>query len=242
MSNPKTPARKSTAAAAVKPKRPRGRPARLSRQAIIDQAMALLATRSADELTLTSVAAGLGTATMSLYNYFPNHEALLNAVADHAFSLLKLPKQKANEPWQETVLAWLWALQHHCQRYPVVFKMIGLEGQLSTAWLKVCAPIIQLLRDQGLEGDGLAFVSAWFANHTIGFMLAEASAPAFRHPISLSHLEKLSPEEQELFLSLRGHLPAVSTEKVLDFGFRLLIKGIEQLVPPSTKKRSRSTS
>ncbi len=231
MSNPKAPAPAASAGVMVKPKRPRGRPARLSHQAIVEQAMLLLATRSADDLTLTSVAAGLGTATMSLYNYFPNYEALLNAVADHAFSLFELPQARPDQPWQEVVLDWLWALQRHCHQHPVVFKMIGLEGQLSTAWLKVCAPVIQLLRTRGLEGDDLAFAAAWFSNHTIGFLLTEASAPSFRHPISLSHLEQLAPAEQELFLAIRNHLPGVQSERVLDFGFRLLISGIEQLLP-----------
>jgi AcrR family transcriptional regulator len=235
MPEQKNPGRKSSPEQPAPPKRPRGRPARLSRQAIIEQAMALLATRSADELTLTSVAAGLGTATMSLYNYFPNHEALLNAVADHAFSLFKLPKARPGQPWQEEVMAWLWALQRHCESHPVVFKMIGLEGQISAAWLKASAPMLQLLRDLGLVGEELAFACAWFTNHAIGLMLAEASAPAFRHPISLGHLEQLTPEEQELYLMLRPHLPAITSESVLNFGFRLLVHGIEQLLPAAEK-------
>lgn len=242
MSNAKTPGRKS-AAVVPAPKRPRGRPARLSRQVIIDMAMEQLATRSADELTLTGVAAGLGMATMSLYNYFPNHEALLNAVADHSFSLYKMPKQRANQAWQTYLSDWLWALQEHCTLHPVVFKVIGLEGQLSSAWLKVCAPAIQTLRDQGLEGERLAFVTAWFFNHAIGLLLAESSAPAFRHPISLGHLEKLSPEEQETFLSLRPHLSSTASEKVLEFGFDLLIEGVAKLVSPPAPppKRRRRT-
>lgn len=230
MSNPKTPAQKS-AAAASKPRRPRGRPARLSHQVIIEQAMALLATRSADELTLTSVAAGLGTATMSLYNYFPNHEALLNAVADHAFSLFKVPKPRARQTWQEAMLAWLWALQRHCAQHPVVFKIIGLDGQVSAASLKVFAPVLKIFRELGLEGEDLAFVMAWFTSHAVGLMLTEASAPAFRHPIALGHLEKLTPEEQEAFLMMRPYMEKVSREQVLEHGFRLIITGVEALLP-----------
>lgn len=235
MSNSKTSAPKAAAVAAAKPRRPRGRPARLSRQAIIDQAMLLLATRSADELTLTSVAAGLGTATMSLYNYFPNHEALLNAVADHAFSLFKVPKPRARQSWQEEMLAWLWALQRHCAQHPVVFKIIGLEGQVSTASLKVFAPLLQMLRKLGLEGPQLAFASAWFTSHAVGLMLTEASAPAFRHPIALGHLEKLTPEEQETFLMMRSHTERVTSEQVLEHGFRLIITGVEQMLPAAKK-------
>jgi len=231
MSNPKAPAQKPAAVATAKPRRPRGRPARLSREAIIDQAMLLLATRSADELTLTSVAAGLGTATMSLYNYFPNHEALLNAVADHAFSLFKVPKPRASQSWQENMLAWLWALQRHCAKHPVVFKIIGLEGQVSTASLRVFAPVLQMLRGLGLEREQLAFVSAWFTSHAVGLMLTEASAAAFRHPIALGHLEKLTPEEQETFLMMRSHTEKVTSEQVLEHGFRLIITGVEQLLP-----------
>jgi len=239
MSNRKTSAQK-TAAVAAKPKRPRGRPARLSRQAIIDQAMLLLATRSADELTLTAVAAGLGTATMSLYNYFPNHEALLNAVADHAFSLFKVPKARARQSWQETMLAWLWALQRHCAQHPVVFKIIGLDGQVSPASIKVFAPVLQMLRELGLEGRDLAFASAWFTSHAVGLMLTEASAPAFRHPIALGHLEKLTPEEQETFLMMRAHTEQVTSEQVLEHGFRLIIAGVEQLLPAPKKTPRRN--
>jgi AcrR family transcriptional regulator len=216
--------------------RPRGRPARLSQQVVITKTLELLADRRPEEITLALLAEELNTATVSLYKYFPNRDALLDSVAEYFYSLFDFPQAGSKQRWQDTALAWLWAVHAHIQRYPLVSRMYGVEGQLSTAIMKMSAPALHLLARAGLEGSALAFASTWFVNQALGLILNESSAGDFRQPISLRHIVDLPQQDQDIYLALKPHMSAVDSKAVLDFGFNLMIRGLEDLVKKSGKK------
>jgi AcrR family transcriptional regulator len=208
----------------------RGRPARLSQHAVVLATMALLEKRLPDEITLALLAKELNTATVSLYKYFPNRDAVLNAVAEHFYSLFEFPAPRRNQAWQKTALDWLWAVHRHMQRHPLASRMYGVDGQLSTAMMKMCAPATRMLEQQGLQGEALAFANAWFINHALGLIFNEVSAGDFRQPIALRHVVDLPAEDQETYLALRPYIATVKSVDVLEFGFNMMIAGLEQLL------------
>lgn len=218
--------------------RARGRPATLSHQAIIDCALLTLERHEADDLSMADIAHGLGVSTMSLYKYFPNREALLAAVADHAFSFLALPE--AGDDWRAYLRDWLAAVQQHADRYPVVRKVMGWEGRVPTAWIAVCAPVLVLLRDQGLTGDDLAFAHNWFLSSATGLMMVEAVAPTYRSSVTLGQLDQLPREAQEVYLSVLPALPKVDRQAILAFGFDQLVAGVEILLRRTTGRTARA--
>jgi AcrR family transcriptional regulator len=239
-SNPAT--GKSAVPPAPKPKRPRGRPPQLSKQKIVDKAMELLATQSADDLSLAAVAEALALPTMSLYYHFPNLKTLLEAVADHAFSLFKAPKPRAQQSWQELSLAWLWALQRHCERYPVTLKIIAVEGQPSPAWMRVRAPMLRLLQSLGLDGPALAFASNWFINQAVGLILLEQAAHFGRQSFAQNPLLELDEEDREIYRVLQQHLPKIRRDDALEFGFKATIQTLERLVAESSSAPAPGTA
>jgi AcrR family transcriptional regulator len=206
-----------------------GRQARLSRDKIIAQALALLEERAVEELTMTRIAERLGTTTMALYKYFPNRDALLGALADHIFALFD-PAMPAAGAWQEQLLAWLLALQRHLERYPAMLKVAGWEGRLSGAWIRVLAPAAQVLEQCGLSGERLAFVLVWFTSSAIGLMRTELESSAYRQSYSLSALDQLSPREQQIFMQLLPHLPNTDRGEVTAFGLQQLVLALERLL------------
>jgi AcrR family transcriptional regulator len=215
-----------------KRKRSPGRPAGLSQQAIVGTAMELLTTFTTDELSFAKLADQFGVAPMTLYNYFPNREALLNAVADHAFSLFKPAAANTRQTWQQQLLAWLWALQRHCQQHPVVFKVMGFEGGLSQAWVAATTPAYRILRERGLKGRELAQVSSWFMADAMGLIIADALMPIYRRPPGLAHLEELDADAQDIHLTLRKYLVDIPSDEWLEFGFQRLLASLEQIVGP----------
>lgn len=230
--SPANPAVAGAANNAERPKRPRGRPPRLSEQVIIDKTMELLTTHSADDISMAMVAESLGIPTMSLYNYFANHAALLNAVSDYAFSLFKFPDSQLQKPWQEALLAWLWALQHHLDQHPVAIKIVSVEGQASQAWTKVMNPVLQVLKRLGLKGSALTFAIAWFTSETIGLMMIESSAHPSRQVFAQREpFPDLDEEDQENHLLLKKHIGKIRRDDVLDFGFQSAIRALALLLP-----------
>jgi AcrR family transcriptional regulator len=220
-------AAKSTKSAALKVPRLSGRPPRLSKQAIIAASIALLDRGSAETFTLAQVAEELDTVSMALYNYFPSREALLGAVADHICMQFKMPKAKANQTWQDTLRAWLWTFKKHAERYPVIFKVLGIDGQTSAGWLRISMTVGKTLQEQGMSGKELAMNSWLFCAHAVSLVMYELTDNAFRSPISLSNLQELEPHEQDFFLMLRPFHIHVSSSDVLAEGFNQLIQGLE---------------
>lgn len=223
----------TTTGGAPRVKRAPGRPARLSAEAIIGAAAKLLENCSTDELTFAGLAGEFGVAPMTLYNYFPNREVLLNAVADHAFSLFELPAARADQSWQEQLMDWLWALQRHCRQHPVVIKVMGFEGGLSQAWVATVTPAYRILRARGLEERQLALVSSWFLADAMGLIMAETLMPMYRRPTGLAQLEELDIDTQNIHIGLRKHMSAISGDEWLAFGFQRLIASLEQVLEPA---------
>jgi AcrR family transcriptional regulator len=223
--------KKPAAAKAAATSRPRGRPPRITPDAIIAQTMELLTTRSADEISIALVASSLGAPPTSIYNYFPNGAALLNAVGDHAFSLFRFAPTRQRKDWQDVLLAWLWALQRHCERHPIAFKIMSIEGHSSKAWTRARAPVLQILHELGFEKQRLAFAMCWFTNQAIGLMYAESvSQSARRNEPEYEGLDELQPEQQEQFRTVRKYMAKVKQEEVLEFGFTSIVHSLALLV------------
>lgn len=214
----------------VTPRAQRGRPARLSQEAVVLKAMELLEKKLPDEITLAVLAKELDTATVSLYKYFPNRDAVLDAVAERFYSLFEFAAPSRAQPWRKTALAWLWAVHGHMQRHPLASRMYGVEGQVSTAMMKMCAPVLRLMEEQGLTGEALAFANAWFVNHALGLIFNEATAGEFRQPMALRHVVDLPEGDQETYLALRPYIGTVKSAEILEFGFELMIEGLGKLL------------
>lgn len=208
--------------------RKRGRPARISREAIIKQSMEILATTYVDDFMVKAVAEQLGTGPMAIYNYFASREALLEAVADEVCLGFKPPKPKAD--WRETLVAWLWALKRHADRYPVIHNIIGIDGRISAGWFRIAAPIVKLLSDIGLREKKLALASYLFMSNAASLIYIEASNADTRKAMSFAHFERLSSDEQQLMIAHGGHVARLTEKDVLDAGFAQLIRGIEQFL------------
>jgi len=206
--------------------RKRGRPARISREAIIATSMGILTTTDVDDFMVKTVAERLGTVPMAIYNYFASREELLEAVADEVCLAFRPPKQK--EDWRETLLAWLWALKRHADRHPVIHNVIGIDGHVSAGWFRIVAPIVKLLADIGLREKKLALTVYLFVSRAVAMIRVEAAGRSGTTPRSFAHLGRLKPDEQRLIVSLGPPMAALTEKQILDTISRQLIGSVEQ--------------
>ncbi|MCB1688842.1 MAG: TetR/AcrR family transcriptional regulator [Halioglobus sp.] len=204
-----------------------GRPARLSREAILAASVELLESESADAFTLARVARKLDTVSMALYNYFPSREALLNAVADDVCMRFEMPRTRANQSWQKKLLGWLNGVRKLAEQHPVVLQVMGVDGQTTAGWLRVSLTVSRTLHAEGLRGKDLALHSYVFCNQAISLLISEHVGASFHSSLSLAQLDQLEPEEQDFLLDLRPFHTQLTTSDVLDEGFRQLISALE---------------
>jgi AcrR family transcriptional regulator len=215
-----------------------GRPGRLSRDTIIEAALAVLENQPVEAFTLAQVAARLDTVSMAIYNYFPSREALLGEVANCIAKQFVMPAAKRGQQWKQTLRDWLWTLRDLSERYPVMLKIAGIDGKTSAGWLRITRIVGETLHGLGFTGRELALNKWLFCLKARALIDAELTDGGFHTAISLSRLDELEPDEQEHYLMLRPLHAQISGEDAMEEGFADLVAGIERKLKNSPARRS----
>jgi len=163
-------------AAEATAKKRRGRPARLSREAILDAGLALLEREPREPLTLARVADEVGAVPAALYRHVGSHDELLDGVLGRVLEGIEL-EIRPRARWPEQMREWMTSLRRHLLRFPAVLSLIGRRGRTSPPWLEVTAVLTGILARSGLRGAALARAQLWVAEATMGVILQEASLP-----------------------------------------------------------------
>jgi len=209
---------------ATKTSKPRGRPRRLTPEAILDATLLLLERTPVEGLTLSRLAQHLGVTTMSLYTYFPSRDALLDAAAEQVFARFERPA--AERRWQDQVTAWLYALDKHFQNYPIAWKVVKWDEHISPAWVRIYSPIIRLLYDQGLRGQALTLTFTWFIEATVGFITANANTHNSQFSAPAIDLRSIDQGEASALFEYWGNVTHIEREAARDLGFKRLVESL----------------
>jgi AcrR family transcriptional regulator len=156
------------------PKRGPGRPARLSRDSIVEAALALLESEPEEKLTVARIAAEVDAVPAALYRHFASLDELIDGVLGQVLGKVELEIRR-RAPWPQQVRDWMTSLRSHLLRYPAVLPLLGRRGRTSPAWLDVASVQIGILERAGLTGAELARAYLWVLETTVGIVMQEAS-------------------------------------------------------------------
>ncbi len=159
----------------------RAKSPKLSRDAIVNAALAFLDREGWDALTINALATQLGTKGPSLYNHVDSLDDLRRTVRMRVIDdiLQMLSTVAAGRTRDDAVMAMASAYRsyahHHPGRYSAFTRMPlgGDDPEFTTASHAAAAPVIEVLASYGLDGEA-AFYAAlefWAALH--GFVLLE---------------------------------------------------------------------
>jgi AcrR family transcriptional regulator len=198
-------------------KRRPGRPARLSRDGILEAALALLEREPHEPLTVARIAAEVDAVPAALYRHFENLDELLDGVLGRVLAVAS-PEVRPGAPWPEQLRAWMTSLRAHLLRYPAVLPLVGRRGRTSPAWLDAMAAPIPILARAGLSGAALARAHLWLTETVSGWVFQEASLalPDQIEGARASLAEMSEPGRRQL-APLLPHLVAISPDAL--FGF-----------------------
>lgn len=174
------------------------RPARLSRDAILDAARAMIVARGIDDFSLRRLAARLGVTAPSLYRFFDSKDAIVAAIAEAEFALLIEALEAAAAPHDDPVAqikAQSTAYVERAVASPALFAVMfayrppWLEGPdptelplASKAWQLASSAVESAIeRGQLHEPDAvLASLTIWSAVHGVATLLTVGSPEADR--------------------------------------------------------------
>jgi AcrR family transcriptional regulator len=165
------------------------RPARLSRDAILDAARRSIVVRGIDEFSLRRLAAELGVTAPSLYRFFDSKDAIVGAIADAEFELLLAAIDRATTGLADPIAqikAQSAAYVECAVANPALFEVMfayrppwtdgsGLPEQplASKAWYSAVGAVETAIAQRRLgESDPvLASLTIWSAVHGVATLL-----------------------------------------------------------------------
>ena len=157
------------------------RPARLSRDSIVNAALTFLDREGWDALTINALATQLGTKGPSLYNHVQSLEDLRRTVrmrvVGDIIDMLKTVGQGRTRDDAVTAMASAYRsyAHHHPGRYSAFTRMPlgGDDPEFTDATRAAAAPVISVLASYGLDGEEAFYAALEFWSAMHGFVLLE---------------------------------------------------------------------
>jgi AcrR family transcriptional regulator len=172
----------------------RGRPGprrTLSQQAFLDAAMALLADRGADGVSIRGIATRVGVAPNAVYTYFPNKAAVLKALIEQLLGRVNHDRfVDPTQPWRTRIRALALELRAELLAQPGAVQLL-LRAPLNGAnALAVGETLLDIFADAGLAPEDAARASYLLSVHVLGSIAMEVAG--------LDHAAPLAPETDRI--------------------------------------------
>jgi TetR/AcrR family transcriptional regulator, tetracycline repressor protein len=200
----------------------------LNRDKVVDTALAIVDRDGLDGLTMRRLAGELGVEAMSLYHWFPNKAAILDALVEAAIRETATRVDATPEAgWRANLRALAIAYRHVLLAHPNTLPALGGRPGKSVETMRFIERMLDVLRV-----DGFAPVQAVQAMQSvlayINGAVAAAIAGAAPHGPPEEFLDRFPPDEfprvHELAAIFSGPPPA--NDALFTFGLDSLLDGI----------------
>ncbi len=146
----------------------------LTRERIVEEAMALIDAEGANALSMRRLAARLGTSTMSTYHHIPDKQALREAIAERVMADLVEPDPAL--PWDDALRELAWSFRSLTLAHPAVFQLL-LDTPRPAALGVAAESAIQRLIAGGFSTERALLVFRTFIRYLLGVVVIEADIP-----------------------------------------------------------------
>jgi AcrR family transcriptional regulator len=209
-------------------KRPPGRPARLSRDAVVTAALAIIDRDGIDALTMRRVAGELDSSTMALYRHVRDKDQLLVLMLDRLAATVAVPRF-ASDPRTRLRQACR-AMRDGLARYPWVVDVLAQGDLIAPAILWVIEAIVSGFIACGVsEAEAVdGYRAIW--QFTVGELITrrgiERTAALGRPPFVLQVLTDVDPEEFPTLAAVSGKWRPTRERDSYEIGLAALIDGL----------------
>ncbi|MCA9830080.1 MAG: TetR/AcrR family transcriptional regulator C-terminal domain-containing protein [Dehalococcoidia bacterium] len=214
------------------------RPA-LTRDRIIQRAVALADVIGVDALTIRKLAVALDVKPMSIYHYVPGREAILDGMVDVVFSEIDLPPVGAH--WKAAIRQRATSARAVLLRHRWAAPLMESRTSPGPATLRHHDAVLGCFRTGGFPVEMTAHAYALLDAFIYGFALQEASLPATTGEEMASLAQAMTesmpagdyPNLEEF---TREHVlqPGYDFGQEFEFGLELILDGLEAAAGQAT--------
>ena len=218
---------------------------RLSRERVLQGAVAVADAGGIAALTIRSLANELGVKPMSVYHHVANKDEILDGIVDIVFSEIELPEPGGD--WREEMRRRAGSAREALRRHPWAIGLLESRTNPGPATLRHHDAVIGALREAGFSVVMTAHAYALIDAYVYGFALSEASLP-INGPetvpdVAEQMMAQYSPDDYP-------HLIEFATEHVMkqgydygeefEYGLGVVLDGLAQSIQPQTRTSSTS--
>lgn len=155
-----------------------GRPAVLSREAVLTCALRIADEQGIERLTMRRLGAELGADPMAVYHYVPDKSALLDGIVELVYAEVRLPRPSGR--WQADLAAAADAFRDTLRGHAGVLPLLATRPPVTRPAFALVEAASGLLRDAGFSEQDAADAVDCMGRLVIGHALAEAGSPPGR--------------------------------------------------------------
>jgi AcrR family transcriptional regulator len=206
----------------------------LSRERIIDAALALIDTQGPQAITMPRLAASLGVGTMSLYRHIQDKDDLVNAVAAHVLSGVNVPDGNPDD-WEDRVVGYLRSLRAQALTHPALSSILAERGLAVGPVFDQLETVHGILRAAGFTDLHAVRTFYTLFTYVFGFVIWELPRVHQQPPAAYAAawnnaLDHLDPDAYPNLHALREPLTTSASENQFEYGLNHLI---DSLRPPT---------
>ena len=168
----------------------------LSRDQIIQTAIALADARGIEAVSMRSIADKLGVRAMSLYHYVKNKAELLDGMHERLIYEMRLPA--STDSWEDALQEAARAYREVALRHPNAFVLMATRPLSTPGELEHIAPTLHALDSFGVSPERQLFIISAFFNSINGYLLAEVSPTPGYAEVANSHIARPNRESPSL--------------------------------------------
>ena len=198
----------------------------LSRESILDAALVLIERDGLDALSMRRLAAELDVGTMTLYGYFADKRALLDALVDSVAAAAPLPRTRG--PWRARLTAVMTALYEALSAHPALARLRAAQPIATPAAFRFTEAGMSALHDAGFDGATAARHFRTLFVYTFGVAVFGAAATPEERGRVAGALAALPPDEYPTLTAQLGELmDTLDPATQFGHGLALILDGIE---------------
>ena len=152
-----------------------GRKPKVSREQVLDAALALADEGGLAAVTMASVGARLGVEAMSLYRHIGNKEEMLDGLVDRVFAELSVPEDAGD--WREALRHQAISVHDALRRHPWAIVLMESRAQPGPSNLGHHERVVGVLFAAGFDGRSAVRIYNLLDSYIYGFALQETSLP-----------------------------------------------------------------
>lgn len=204
--------------------------AALSRERVIDAALALVDKEGIESLSMRRLGQQLGVEAMSLYNHVAGKADILDGLAESVLAHLDVDLDPAAS-WQDKIRRIARSFRTAATKHPGAFTLVSARQLGSAAGLRPVEAELSILKEAGFDAETSVHILRTFVAFVTGSLVRELTAEpevAGTDPVArATRIEVLKAAGFSAIADAADHIAIVDHEAEYYFGVDLFIAALE---------------